>query len=108
MENGCLICGSDERRLLEHHTDYIKDITVPLCYSCHEKLHSGSLISDIPTPSKPERNKGIVTGNLKESYGVAQVKKGLIINVPIVLLEAINAHEGDYIQIKLNLIKEDE
>ena len=49
----CVICGETEKRLVRHHTDYEKDITVKLCQSCHIKLHKGSIKSNIPAPNRP-------------------------------------------------------
>lgn len=44
----CSICGRTEAelsknrswvKLINHHTDYLKDITILLCPSCHRKWH---------------------------------------------------------------------
>lgn len=39
----CLICGETGKRLVKHHTDYEKDITVLLCDKCHRNLHAGNI-----------------------------------------------------------------
>ena len=48
----CAICGTEES-IINHHTSYDPEETVPLCRSCHMKLHNGSIKSDIPAPTLP-------------------------------------------------------
>lgn len=49
----CLICGSREN-IHEHHIDYINNFTVPLCASCHIRLHSNKIKgTNIPAPRNP-------------------------------------------------------
>lgn len=38
----CVICGSGNQ-IIEHHTDYEKDIKVDVCRSCHPRIHSYGL-----------------------------------------------------------------
>jgi SOS-response transcriptional repressor LexA len=36
----CYICGCSNKRIIFHHPDYSKaKITIPLCDTCHPKLH---------------------------------------------------------------------
>jgi len=57
----CLICGETEKRLVKHHTDYEKDITVLLCDICHRNLHAGNIESDIPVPDPSlEKDKSVL------------------------------------------------
>lgn len=57
----CVICGETEKRLVRHHTNYEKDITVLLCDKCHRNLHNGKLESDIPVPApSDEKDKSIL------------------------------------------------
>ena len=44
----CIRCGNkstdkrgESERLIEHHINYSLDITVPVCDSCHNEIHSG-------------------------------------------------------------------
>lgn len=44
----CMRCGEKaldkqgrNERLIQHHINYPLDITVPLCDSCHQEIHSG-------------------------------------------------------------------
>lgn len=34
----CINCNEREAKI-NHHTDYEKDITVPVCYKCHFHIH---------------------------------------------------------------------
>jgi len=37
----CVECGADgEVETVQHHTNYEKAITVPVCRSCHAKIHT--------------------------------------------------------------------
>jgi hypothetical protein len=40
----CLVCAGSER-LSEHHHDYYGDSTIPLCASCHGRLHHNLYLS---------------------------------------------------------------
>lgn len=33
----CYFCGKEAKH--RHHTNYEKDITIPLCNACHRKIH---------------------------------------------------------------------
>lgn len=35
----CIICGSSEN-VIDHHTNYEKNIVVKVCRKCHVKIHS--------------------------------------------------------------------
>ena len=55
----CDICGETEKRIIRHHIDYEKDITIPLCDKCHANLHKGNLDVNIPAPKRPTDQKRI-------------------------------------------------
>lgn len=47
----CLACGAEQRtmrngrrRVIQHHPDYARpDYTIPICVSCHGKIHAGAM-----------------------------------------------------------------
>ena len=36
--SGCYFCSSEEK-VISHHVSYSPEITIELCYSCHNKIH---------------------------------------------------------------------
>lgn len=57
----CWICGTD-KKIINHHLDYYKDKTIPMCMSCHQKWHRD--------------NKTI--GTRKEMFLLQRIKKGMV------------------------------
>lgn len=49
----CELCGEAED-LVDHHTNYTRDKTVPLCRSCHSEVHNdeGHPLNPDDAPSK--------------------------------------------------------
>lgn len=35
----CIECGVKPERVIQHHTNYSKDETVPVCQACHRRIH---------------------------------------------------------------------
>lgn len=75
----CERCGCGEN-VDEHHVSYSHDVTVPLCRSCHQKVHGNkdSPYHPIDTPPKSticisEQNKHLLDQHKKdgESYNDA-------------------------------------
>lgn len=99
MVEGCSICGTLDKRIVKHHIDYENDITIPVCDKCHFGLHSGRIKSEFPTLRRPSRKRDVTKGNLKESVITVQVKDNYKVHIPIGTLDAINAKDGDWIDV---------
>jgi len=52
-ETECSICSATED-LVSHHISYVSGETIPLCRSCHGKVHMGD-IDSIPAPTRKDR-----------------------------------------------------
>ena len=44
----CSKCDEKNVKIVMHHIDYENDITVPMCYPCHMKLHAELRRNGIP------------------------------------------------------------
>ena len=66
----CTICGA-AKGIINHHTCYENDNTVPLCRSCHKKVHSKLDHTLHPIDEKEFKHLGIriPTGLMEELDG---------------------------------------
>lgn len=76
MNGTCSECGRSGVNIVMPHVDYENDITIPLCRSCHGKLHcelsrNGTPLSPLITGmalSVTTRDRIKEFGNMGESY----------------------------------------
>lgn len=43
----------EDRTLALHHISYLEDVVIPVCYSCHYKIHNGEYPKYLPKDTKP-------------------------------------------------------
>lgn len=61
----------DDKSLSRHHVNYAKNIQIPVCRSCHSKIHNGSdpeLQKYLPVDKRP-KNQGSFDSNIYKPLG---------------------------------------
>lgn len=54
----CAVCGEKNPNMVSHHVSYKENIQVPVCRSCHTKIHLTNQYPDLtPDLSRAEAKK---------------------------------------------------
>jgi hypothetical protein len=52
----CAVCGST-KNVVRHHLSWEPETTMPVCKSCHNRIHRGDLVDYRPTAQPPQKER---------------------------------------------------